>query len=564
MFGMKKRAVGPLADVRSAERWLATLPTNDPLGVQRDVLTELRRLSERTARRTPAVLSAVFLVDTRANNLVRTLTAQYAAHGNRSSKIEKQLWQALFELTQGFQACYSAFEREITERSPHNKWNALLAELLGRHMVHLGRDAKVRLYHCEQWIPAKWAELHTPFIQACAHRLERQPLTLDPMGGATTIEREYLSTLVMQVVDPGNLTPKQIEWVASQLDEWCRLLRLTLEPKSTMTFYVDLASNAGLRRRSLGPLEGRVLFVDTQPLYALLLQNRAALEHAVKSDANPEKTPQHREQLELFVKIASRIDPEFRPLSRRGERTPATGSVDAIIGFATIADFLKSTRQTGPPGYAPSRNFGGTTDIAVFGRSRVEPEQAIEQSQRRLGAFSAPGGAWELKDTSTSGLRLHCAMTVASDVTLGTLVAVHERGHENWVLGVVRRMRRLSAGIAEIGLQLIANNLVNVRLVEQKKLRDGTFSAKGGPGSEVARGFQGLFLSFNRRAREGIVQSLIVPPFEYQAGKRFALQDDRGARAVRFGRLIEQQRDWVWTVIEPLEGAVSADASSRP
>ena len=49
-----------------------------------------------------------------------------------------------------------------------------------------------------------------------------------------------------------------------------------------MTFYVDLSGSAGLKRRSLGPLEGRVLFVDTQPLYALLLQNRAALAETIR------------------------------------------------------------------------------------------------------------------------------------------------------------------------------------------------------------------------------------------------------------------------------------------
>ena len=183
MFGIGKSSLGPLGDPRSAERWLASLPVNDPLVVQRELLAELRGLSERTARRTPTVLEAVFLVDARANNLVRTLTAQYAEHANRSSKIEKQLWQALFDLTQGFQACYAAFAREITDRAQHNKWHALLPELLGRQMVHLGRDAKVRLYHCEHWIPAKWAELHAPFIRACAHQFERQPLMLDPMSG---------------------------------------------------------------------------------------------------------------------------------------------------------------------------------------------------------------------------------------------------------------------------------------------------------------------------------------------------------------------------------------------
>ena len=552
MFGLGKKTLGRLRDARSAERWLATLPVNDPLVVQREVLAELRSLADRTSRRTPAVLEAVFIVDVHANNLVRILTSQYTEHANRSSKIEKQLWQALFDLTQGFQACYAAFAREITDRAQHNKWHALLPELLGRQIVHLGRDAKVRLYHCEHWIPAKWAELHAPFIRACAHQIERQPLMLDSISGATTIEREYLAALVLQLCDPGNLTSKQLEWVAGQLDEWCRLLRLTLDPKSTMTFYVDLAGSAGLKRRSLGPLEGRVLFVDTQPLYALLLQNRAALEQAVKNDLSPEKSPQHREHLELFVKIASRIDPEFRPLSRRGERKPASGAVDSIVGFNSIADFLRGDRTSPTADSDNSHNFGNTMELAVFGRTRTEPDHRFENAQRRLAAFSAPGGPWEIKDTSASGFRLHAPMSVATEVTLSMLVAIHQRGQDTWVLGIVRRMRRLSAGVAEIGLQLIANTLVIAGLVEQRKLRDGNY-VNGEHPTDAGRRFYGLFLSFNRRASEPAVQSLIVPPVDYQSGRRYTLQAENSVRTIRFGRLIERQKDWVWTVIDPLE-----------
>ena len=46
MFGLGKSALGPLSDPRSAERWLASLPANDPLVVERELLAELRNLSE--------------------------------------------------------------------------------------------------------------------------------------------------------------------------------------------------------------------------------------------------------------------------------------------------------------------------------------------------------------------------------------------------------------------------------------------------------------------------------------------------------------------------------------
>ena len=270
--------------------------------------------------------------------------------------------------------------------------DSLLPALIGRQIGQLRHDAKLRLYRCDRWTPAKWSELFGSFTRACAYHLEREPLRLDPMGGPTTIEREFLMTLLLQLADPGNLVPKEIEWVDAQLDASCQPLRLALTPKSAATFYVDLAGSTGLRRRSLAPLEGRVLFVDLQPLNALLLQNLAALEQALRSKPHSEKTPQHREQLELFVKLASRLDPEFKPLARRGERKPDAGTVDVIVGFPAICAYLRKDRISAYAATETGRNFSNTMELAVFGRSRRNRLPGIEPGAGRLAAHATPGG----------------------------------------------------------------------------------------------------------------------------------------------------------------------------
>ena len=106
MFGFGKTLKDPLSDARTVERWLAGFPANDPLALHAGVLSELGRASERDAKRAPARLEAVFQADLHAEPLRKSLTAQYLEHGNRSTKVENQLWQALFDLTQGFLLCY--------------------------------------------------------------------------------------------------------------------------------------------------------------------------------------------------------------------------------------------------------------------------------------------------------------------------------------------------------------------------------------------------------------------------------------------------------------------------
>ena len=56
------------------------------------------------------------------------------------------------------------------------------------------------------------------------------------------------------------------------------------------------------------------------------------------------------------------------------------------------------------------------------------------------------------------------------------------------------------------------------------------------------------------------MQSVIVPAAEYQPTRRFKVVTAQSIHPIRFGRLIEQMSDWVWTTIEP----VGIDAGDRP
>ncbi|MGH8714187.1 MAG: hypothetical protein ACREYB_09285, partial [Casimicrobiaceae bacterium] len=413
MFGFGKSIKDPLADAKTADRWLATFPANDPLGMHAAILTELGALSERNASRVPARLEAVFRLDVQSESLRRTLTAQYQEHGSRSSRVESQLWQALFDLTQGFLLCYQAFARDVSDHAPSNRWRALLPELIVRQIIHHGLDAKIRLYRYEQWIPARWADLHSLFQISCSMQIERQPVAALADGALTTIEQEYLRVLLLQLMDAGSLSSRHVEWVAEQLSEWCAPLRLNIESSTVTSFYVDLGARSGLKRRGPEPLEGRVLFLDTRPLHAMLMQNVVMLEQKVRSDPLSDRTPRRSEQLNLMTKLAAQVDPEFRPVTRRGERINASGSVDAIAGFGRIAGYLHD-EEVHPLADKRQRlgNFDDSIELATFGHMRNENARAVEVGRRLLATYAAPGGTWDIRDVSQTGYRLVAPMSI--------------------------------------------------------------------------------------------------------------------------------------------------------
>lgn len=562
MFGFGRSAKDPLAERKTVERWLASFPPNDPLAAQSAMLTELGALTEPNAQRTTSRLEAVFHLDTLCEPLRRSLTTQYLDHGNRSSRVENQLWQALFDTTQGFLQCYQAFGRDIIGRAQNNKWQALLPELLARQIMHQGVDAKIRLYRYEQWIPARWTELHTLFQAACTAQIERVPVSTLPDGVLTTIEQEYLRVLLLQLMNAGNLAPRHVQWVADQLSEWCAPLRLNLEAPTMTSFYVDLGDRAGLRRRGPQPLEGRVLFLDTRPLHAVLMQNVIMLEQKVRHDPLAERTPLRAEQLNLLTKLAAQVDPEFRPVTRRGERQTTSGNVDVIVGFSKISGFMRD-EENGP--LAENRSsvgsFGESMEIATFGRMRNEASRAVEAARRRLASYATPGGPWDVRDVSETGYRLIAPMTTVNAVTLGTLAATRATGQALWSLGIVRRMKRLTADRAEVGLQIVANNLVGVELSSPKR-GDGDYSVDGAVPTVTGRRFYGLFLSLRKRTGDALIQTLIVPAGEYQPGKHLQMSVGTSTQAIAFGRLLEQQPDWIWATIESHHQVTKPDVSA--
>ena len=466
MLRFRTTSSGPLGDVRSAERWLASLPANDPLVAQRSIVAELRKLAARTARRRPAMLEGGVqrrhpcerpranpdgavrrarepLPQDRRPALAGAVRAGAGIPGVlRGVRPGDRRPVAAQQMARAPAGAHRAADRPS---APGREAPALSLRALGLRRSGANCSGRSRA-------PARTGSSASRFGSTRWAR-------------PTTIEREFLMTLLLQLADPGNLTPKEVEWIAAQLDAWCQPLRLTLTPTSATTFYVDLAGSTGLRRRSLAPLEGRVLFVDLQPLHALLLQNRAALEQAVRSEPRSGKTSQYREQLELFVKLASRIDPEFRPLARRGERKPARAPSTPSSASPPSARICARTRTPAIAAADAGRNFGNTMELAVFGRTRSGAGSRLEPGAGRARRVHGARRAWEMKDVSASGFRLHAPMSVAMELTLNMLVAIRRRDQDAWVLGIIRRMRRLSSRDAEIGLQLIANGLVSAELL---------------------------------------------------------------------------------------------------
>src|SRR4029450_1101891 len=126
MFAFGSSRNDPLADARSAERWIAAGVTSDALTMHERIRSVLAEVTAPGVTLTPRRLAALFVIDAHALALFKALTVQYIGHAGRSVKIERQIWSAIFDLTQAFQAAYQNFGRVAFENESNPKWRAMI------------------------------------------------------------------------------------------------------------------------------------------------------------------------------------------------------------------------------------------------------------------------------------------------------------------------------------------------------------------------------------------------------------------------------------------------------
>ena len=79
---------------------------------------------------------------------------------------------------------------------------------------------------------------------------------------------------------------------------------------------------------------------------------------------------------------------------------------------------------------------------------------------------------WQVKDRSVAGLRIAASGGIGQSLALGGLVAVRQTDVSDWVLGVVRRLNKVSNEEVEAGVSIIAERFVPVTLFTRREPRD--------------------------------------------------------------------------------------------
>jgi len=428
--------------------------------------------------------------------------------------------------------------------------------LFARLTHYFGSDAKLRVFRFERWIPAKWMELHRTYLRASELNLEKIPAVLASAGpNATqwTVEQEYLNVLLVHQLNTGNMSPPQLDWAMSQLRAWSRRLQLDAVPRSPEGFFVDIAGKTGLGRRTGNDSGSMLRYLDTTPLAEALERAIVALRQAETTDQGP-AAPINQLRIAILEKVSPSISPNLNSELRRDPRIACAVAAKVRIGLARVChELMQKEGMEGPE--PPS----GSEQIEVFavadgsGASRRRVPDEHDSLAASLSSFSDP--MWQVKDRSVAGLRIAASGGIGQALALGALVAVRQSDLTDWVLGVVRRLNKVSNDEVEAGVSIIAERLVPVVLHAKREAKEDLgIIVNGIDVSTMGARFDGLYLPPPSRPDKPLaVKTLIVPTSEYVEGRNVILTTGRSVYTVALRQLVEQRAEWSWAAIQIVE-----------
>jgi hypothetical protein len=277
----------------------------------------------------------------------------------------------------------------------------------------------------------------------------------------------------------------------------------------------------------------------------------AALRDAEATDQGPIAAI-NQQRLAVLRKIQPALSPSALADLRRDPRTTVAISARVRIGLSRICQDLAAKAS------GESVSDSGTEQIEVFpvaGAPRVRRKALVEDDSLAASLSSWSDPQWEVKDRSVAGLRIAATGGIGQSLTLGAIVAVRQSDVEAWLLGVVRRLNKVSNEEVEAGVNIIAERMVPVTLAAKRKpSEDMGYVIDGIDLSTMGDRFEGLYLPPPSRPDKPLaMKTLIIPTSEYVDGRNVILTTANSVYTVALRHLVEQRPDWCWATIQIVE-----------
>ncbi len=511
-----------------------------------------------------AVLNAI---DEASQALLDGLRNQYLQNPRMSRVVESRLWNTVNGYYQEILRAYHSHIMEYIGNPNSSKIAAAIPRLTARTLGYFGLDAKWSYYRYTQANPKLWKRMHNLYHFAEYEEFETRSLKLyDEDQAETSVVQLYMESLMLETLNTGSLTPRQIHLIERWMPMLVRGIRLEQDyKKERHIFYVNLEENRGARRvRRIEPSEA-LRYWDTyglkEKLDALRSQISAGVLPAKLGLTEDCKLPAC---LELLERIAYFWSPTGLKRTRRVfERKGSMRSIDVVRGLNDIclnvrADNMRSL-QSKVAENTDGISYDEMVDVHLYGfvtkRTQVKVGQEKEKDEKIEHLISHE--RWVMENESERGYGAQITDQADDWVRLGKLVGIKPERKGHWNIGVIRRMRRTQPTQQYIGIEVLVERPVALMLRAEKS-EDRPLSVDGLDTLDIKLPFPALFLSGAGQTAQS--DALILQSAEFSSGRELWFGVRGITYHIRLKHALERGDDWLRASFEVVsKHATNAD-----
>lgn len=389
---------------------------------------------------------------------------------------------------------------------------------------------------------APWKQVHALYSLADGDGYSQVPFVLHAAqeGFKPSVQSLYLRTLILDLLNAGNLSRLQLEIADGWFASWCNDYSLDTEYSSRQhLFYVDIASDSGIhlmRRDSHGET---MRYVRTEALKSQIEEVQASLRHgklfAGHGAGAVFPVEAHAALLAIIEKLYHSIVAGSE--NRLEERTHFEDrEVDVTIGFDRLVRKIRGLppeidgdmEHTLTVPVIPPVSYSETIEITPAGLSLVAPEPSpLDESVDALAADHEIE-RWRVQDLSSKGFGLIIDRGASDSIVLNGLLGLRNHETGGWMVAiVVRKLPNRVRGEMLMGVEILSFRPIVVDM-EHVTARQST-TALYLPGQDA----------------NGKLDSMIVRANDFGSDNLYDLRVGDVRYRIRLNRIIRKGADWI-------------------
>ena len=381
---------------------------------------------------------------------------------------------------------------------------------------------------------APWKQVHALYALAEADGYAQVPFVLHPAQPSfkPSVQSLYLRTLILDILNTGNLSKIQIEIADGWFSSWCNDYSLDVEYSTrNHLFFVDLASDSGMHLMRKDSHGDSMRYIRADGLKAQIEEVQLGLRHgrlyAGYGAGAVFPVEEHVALLAIIEKLYHSILAGSE--NRIEERTHFEDrEVDVVIGIDRVMRKMREApSQATAPRAAVAPAPTDTFELSPAGLSLVAGEAAPAM------VADEPADPdierWRVFDLSSKGYGLLVDRAAADLILLNGIIALRNHDTGGWIVGlVVRKLANRVRGEILVGIEVLAYRPIPIDLT---------------PAASGSAAVQALYMpGFDTN---GKLDSVIVRVADFRSDQTHAITAGGAQYRVRLNRIIRKGADWI-------------------